>query len=183
MIDKVLNNKSIIVVGNGGSIKDKEYGEVIDSHDVVIKFNHGAVLGQDDPIHFGKKCTVWVYAMCNENLCRRRWREFKTKPDYSLRGGTKHVSGLEHSILYTYDSEGLYKELGIHKRLYPSTGMVIIYYIINNIKYKSLDIAGFDGFKTSNFYEKVIQAHKWHSGVKENILIQKYKNEGRLNIL
>lgn len=182
-LQEYLNNKSIIVVGNGNSIKTKEYGTIIDSHDVVIKFNHGAVIGQNDPVHFGKKCTIWIYAMCNENMCRRRWREFKVKPDYSIRYGEGLVSGLGHSILLTPNNESLYNLLDISKKMYPSTGMFTIHYIINNVKYKQLDVVGFDGFKTSNFYESIIIAHKWHSGIKESALIQKYSEEGKLNIL
>ena len=40
-------DKSIAVVGNSGTLMDKEYGELIDSHDIVIRCNHGKVEGYE----------------------------------------------------------------------------------------------------------------------------------------
>jgi hypothetical protein len=38
-------NKSIAVVGNSGTLMEKEYGEFIDNHDIVIRCNHGRIEG------------------------------------------------------------------------------------------------------------------------------------------
>ena len=51
-------NKSIAVVGNSGMLMEKEYGELIDSHDIVIRTNHGKIknfeknVGQKTDIRF-----------------------------------------------------------------------------------------------------------------------------------
>jgi len=45
-----LKDKKIAVVGSSGILLDKEYGEEIDKHDYVVRFNVARVKG------FEKKC-------------------------------------------------------------------------------------------------------------------------------
>jgi hypothetical protein len=48
--------KKIAIVGNSGILLDKEYGELIDSHDVVVRFNVAKVDGFEK--HVGSKTTL-----------------------------------------------------------------------------------------------------------------------------
>ena len=59
----IVRKKSVAVVGNANSLFDKEYGELIDSHDVVIRFNKTAIFYDDldcEKSH-GKKIDVWAF--------------------------------------------------------------------------------------------------------------------------
>lgn len=60
----IVDNKTIAVVGNSLSLFDTEYGELIDSHDAVIRFNKPAIfypeLENTQKTH-GKKINVWAF--------------------------------------------------------------------------------------------------------------------------
>ena len=49
-------NKSRAVVGNSGMLMEKEYGELIDSHDIIIRTNHGKIKGFEKNV--GKKTDI-----------------------------------------------------------------------------------------------------------------------------
>jgi hypothetical protein len=62
MIDLV-RNKTVAVVGNSSSLFEKDYGEFIDSHDIVIRFNKPAIFYKDlecEKSH-GKKIDAWAF--------------------------------------------------------------------------------------------------------------------------
>jgi len=176
---EICNDKKIIVVGNS-EFKNK-HGSLIDSYDVVIKFNHGAVFGQDKPEYFGKKCTIWNYAMNDERVCYNKYKEFKEKPDHIIRWGHVKHPNLQFSLTMSVNYN-ISNELNIAKHKYPSSGIVMIHYIANNIQYKELSIVGFDSFKTVNFYEKnkKNRAIRWHESNKESDYINKLVRENKL---
>ena len=47
---------SVAIVGNAGKLLKKEQGDLIDNHDVVIRFNHGPTAGYEK--HVGSKTTM-----------------------------------------------------------------------------------------------------------------------------
>ena len=47
---EVQNNQSVAVVGNSGKLKNEEYGEVIDSYDIVIRCNLARVEGYEKSV-------------------------------------------------------------------------------------------------------------------------------------
>tara|TARA_B100001778_G_scaffold66610_1_gene52428 strand:+ start:2484 stop:3254 length:771 start_codon:yes stop_codon:yes gene_type:complete len=51
-------DKKVIVVGNSPSILKKEYGEIIDSYDIVIRVNRCITQGYEK--HIGKKIDIWA---------------------------------------------------------------------------------------------------------------------------
>jgi hypothetical protein len=61
--EKLVQNKSVAVVGNSLSLFDKLYGMEIDSHDIVIKFNKPAPLYCENNVTLthGKKMDVWAF--------------------------------------------------------------------------------------------------------------------------
>ena len=50
-------DKKVIVVGNSPSILEKEYGEIIDSYDVVIRVNRCITKGYEK--YIGKKKVIF----------------------------------------------------------------------------------------------------------------------------
>ncbi|MBD3319965.1 MAG: hypothetical protein GF350_02615, partial [Chitinivibrionales bacterium] len=52
-----LNNKSILVVGSAGSLKDSGLGDKIDEFDIVIRVNLGKTIGYEKDV--GTKHTIW----------------------------------------------------------------------------------------------------------------------------
>lgn len=60
--ETVIRNKKIAVVGNSASLFDQNYGEEIDNHDVVIRFNKPAPLLIDNCIiTHGQKFDIWAF--------------------------------------------------------------------------------------------------------------------------
>ena len=55
----------ISVVGNAKSIFDKKYGKIIDSADLVIRFNGGVII---DPESQGIKTDILAYSLYKKNL-------------------------------------------------------------------------------------------------------------------
>ena len=51
-------DKKVIVVGNSTSILKKEYGEIIDSYDIVIRVNRCITQGYEK--YIGKKIDIWA---------------------------------------------------------------------------------------------------------------------------
>lgn len=56
--DKLLEGKTVAVVGNGPSERGKGLGREIDAHDVVIRFNNYRTHGYEDD--YGRKTDVWM---------------------------------------------------------------------------------------------------------------------------
>ena len=47
---EVQNNQSVAIVGNSGKLKNEEYGELIDSYDIVIRCNLARVEGYEKSV-------------------------------------------------------------------------------------------------------------------------------------
>lgn len=61
MLDLV-KNKTVAVVGNASSLFEKNYGELIDNHNVVIRFNKPAIFYEENvEKSHGKKITAWAF--------------------------------------------------------------------------------------------------------------------------
>jgi hypothetical protein len=56
--EKLLEGKRVAVVGNSGKILDQHYGDIIDSHDAVIRFNWAPTEGYEK--HVGSKTSIRI---------------------------------------------------------------------------------------------------------------------------
>ena len=63
-INKIFYQKSVALVGNSESLLTKEYGNLIDSYDVVCRINRGIENIINNPISSGTKIDILFYAMC-----------------------------------------------------------------------------------------------------------------------
>jgi hypothetical protein len=95
---------SCAIVGSSGNLLDNEYGEIIDSYDVVIRFNDALVSGYEK--HVGSKTTCRVVnqhifnaAMPNTHIDLERMKELFSAFDkdfiYSLENQTLIGKGIE----------------------------------------------------------------------------------------
>lgn len=57
-MDSLLDNRSILLVGNGGSLKDSGLGSKIDQFDEVIRINEGKTIGWEEDA--GTRFTIWT---------------------------------------------------------------------------------------------------------------------------
>lgn len=59
----IVKNKSVAVVGNSQSLFNRNYGSIIDSHDIVIRFNKAAPVFCDYDVSetHGTKFDLWMF--------------------------------------------------------------------------------------------------------------------------
>jgi Glycosyltransferase family 29 (sialyltransferase) len=183
-IIKYCENKSIILIGNGQSINEVDYNNLINEHDIVIRFNHGAVIENKN---VGNKTDIWVMAMNSKSSQIGRFKQFKKQPEYILRFNNKLVINvLYKKVSFTENINDEIRELlKLDPNKNPSSGISCIHWLVKNVNYKKLTVIGFDGFKSVNFYvtnNKQVGTY-FHDGEKESKYIKNLENNNRLKVI
>lgn len=144
---RIVEGKSIAVVGNGPSEVGKGSGSEIDSHDVVFRINNYAIDGYEND--YGTKTDIWVKASLD--FMRHGIRDERIKAvlyesnleRFSLYDGYVNAMNDEmRSCFVDYcdqDDHAFFCEK--HYR-YPTTGLMIINKL-RRLPIKSLDAYGF----------------------------------------
>ena len=172
------NNKSIAIIGNAQSLFEQELGNEIDSHDIVIRMNSGMIKEAKSQ---GNKTTIWARSFplkekeVNEEFNPKYvfWitPKLSVKPIYSISLHKKMF------ILPFSSWEELYKKLNQPR---PTTGLSIIYFILEYCNAKKVNLYGFDFFETKSFYLEKIRMDTPHDFLKEkkfvSSLMKKYNH-------
>lgn len=144
-------NKTIAVVGNAISLFDKEYGEEIDSHDVVVRMNKAAILytRKDAVKSHGKKTDVWFFWNTSEYKMQFPKIEDNIKKVHAGHQGRSHNNISKVDFVYP---DSLYKPLkakaGNHAN--PTTGLITLDYI-STCDPKLVRVYGFDWKESATF--------------------------------
>ena len=171
-IYKEISGKNIILVGNSVEILTHEYGDVIESYDVIVRFGRG-VPTPDKVKAIGKRTDIWVTGLLRKNYAKHfpeAFKLFNRNRIYINRPLPKErLPTYEHMEMFS-DKELLeiYKECGYvdgdkyEKR--PSAGFITLQYftrIAND--WKSLTLIGFDFFaKTYDYKIGGAKPTSWH---------------------
>jgi hypothetical protein len=172
------NDKSVAIIGNAQSLFDHELGNEIDSHDIVIRMNSGMI---QKSISQGSKTTIWASSFpLKENVVNNEFNpkyifwitpKLSVKPLYSI-SFHKKMFMLPFNVW-----EELFKNLDETR---PTTGLSIIYFLLEHCNPKNVDLYGFDFFETKSFYLEKIRTDTPHNFSKEKeyvfSLMKKYKN-------
>ena len=67
-VNRIFYQKSVALVGNSESLLTKEYGNLIDSYDVVCRINRGIENVINNPISNGTKIDVLFYSICRTDI-------------------------------------------------------------------------------------------------------------------
>ena len=162
-----IRGKKVAIVGNAKSLFEHEYGEEINKHDVVIRFNRGFVTR---PECQGKKTTILLLG-CEIN-----------KPEidsYNARytiNRSGHYRNAVQYVLSNLERAILKEKLGSQ----PSTGFIAIDLCLT-AHTKSIHLYGFDWGKTDTFYnpEGYETQHDYN---KEREIVLDYERAGLLTI-
>jgi hypothetical protein len=159
-VNKWFDNKSIAIIGNSLSLFNKDYGTLIDSHDVVCRLNKGMV--QVPLKSHGKKLDV-VFAS-KWNIVKYFYKKYIIKNNMHndikfvicSRQGRDDITPSINQEIYYYPLER-HKEfkcniLNLSKKQDPSTGIIALD-IISHTNPKSVSMFGFDWKKTPTFYD------------------------------
>ena len=164
-IKEFIKNKRVAIVGNASSIFDKQNGALIDSYDVVIRFNKGFI---KNPESQGTKVDVHMLAVTlkdNEyNLLRPKFRLNRSR---FYNNPCKTIMWVDRKRL-------------CQGELQPSTGYMAIDLCLSS-KAKEIALFGFDFNKTGSFQnaEGYVSLHDFKSE-ERNIL--EFENAGLLEI-
>lgn len=153
-----LNNKNIAVVGSGASVLNKEYGEEIDSHDVVIRINRGYPYLPYRQ-YVGTRTDIWSFGMgaredlrskMNKLFSDRKysmycWYESSWVPLY-LRNSDNHITLPPHFSRRCRELCG-----GVN----ATTGLDTVHFLITGTEFKGISLYGFDHYTTEYWFKEL----------------------------
>jgi len=183
----LVKDKNVLLVGNGSSVKNKDYSELIDSYEFVIRFNY-AIRKFYEFKSSGHKIDGWFYSIKCPNTCNTVYNDAKIKAKHCIRHDYEPLDIGENQ--YHIPSEPYRKKFneslnikGKNKK--ASTGLCAIHYLVEYCEPESISIIGFDSFNTSNFWcdPNYNIAHRWHFGDIEKQYLNKLLKENKISIL
>jgi hypothetical protein len=185
-------NSNIVIVGNGTSILDMEYGNQIDSYSKVVRFNNYGTRGFQK--HTGLKTNIWFNVVdfnnkenewrMNENYEKIYLHSWESNPEkdqllINFKNFYKHKNNsflekIPHNLIkeiVNYSDDPTYTGI--------STGLIAIWLFLK--EYKSVDIIGFDWWNTEkhHYNDNAIRGDL-HKPQKEKKIIEKLYSDGRV---
>lgn len=188
-------NSKIIIIGNGTSILDREYGKKIDSYSKVVRFNNYGTRGFEkyaglktniwfNVIDFKNKENEWRMNEKYEKIYLHSWEPNPEKDELliNFKNFYKHkndsfLEKISHDLIkeiVTYSDDPTY--VGI------STGLIAIWLFLK--EYESVDIIGFDWWDTEkhHYNDNAIRGNL-HKPQKEKEIINNLHKEGKVYFL
>jgi hypothetical protein len=164
-LQKYLKDKNICLLGNARSILNTPKN--IDKYDIVIRMNRG--LPRDKERYIGKKTDV----LClSTNLSDSMVLQFHTRYILWITNKYKEaVTGWQQGALQNPPEDWREIRDQYPKDKLPSTGCIVINFLLKHIEFKSLTIYGFDFFKTGTHYHN-LKTQNWHCCEFEEKLIK-----------
>jgi hypothetical protein len=153
--------KSVAVVGNAQSLFDREYGQIIDSHDVVCRINKGFYNIVD--LSHGTRTDVLVFsqwATVRRAVKRKSALCIKYFIHTSALGREVIIAPTELNLESEYTQcpidviNDLKTKVLLTKKQSVSTGITFLE-MLSNCEPKKVSIFGFDWKKTPTFYTPV----------------------------
>jgi len=171
---------NIIIVGNGTSLLDKEYGTLIDSFDCVVRFNSFKIKGYEK--HTGTQTNIWFTCAANSTHINSindfdrvfvhtwHWGEDDRIFQKIAKGANIPVVKTKRDIVH---------EIPIKS---PSTGLIAIHYLLK--EYKSITLTGFDWWDRKDHHYGDREARgTLHKPKEEYKFIKKLEQDNRVVFL
>ena len=148
-------DKTIVIVGNSRKLIKNPLGEFIDSHEIVLRMNHG-VPHERYWRYVGKKTHIWAVAFRDTITQAEIYPLYKPRYVLWLTIDKSHIHPDLLEDMYIAD-DNFYR--GVQEKINgerPSLGCMAVHFFINEIKYKKLDVVGFDFFKSPDYFRSKI---------------------------
>ena len=167
--------KGVLLVGNGPSCLNKEYGDLIDSYQTVVRFNDFVINGYEK--YVGSKTDVWVKTKksnkYNKNDFKHKYyvhpRVLKSTDDDLQKLKER---GYEIIPLHFHDTI----DKLIKGNLWATTGLVMVYHFIH--KGLEVTIHGFDFFENGvHYYEDRSKMVGHRPDIEKDIITDLIKNK------
>jgi hypothetical protein len=183
-LEKFCDNKKIAIVGNSSRILNHNYGDIIDSHDVVVRINHAPKYIAKYPKNVGTKTTIMSYGLSRLDLAKEISNKCNPQYNLFLIRCNGEIKDYKPYSLFKNPFHGDIEEYRILKSNFaefkPSTGIVTINYFVNNINFSKLNLFGFDFFTTSSTFRKNefgSYLYKDHNGLYEQKFVHSILND------
>ncbi|RUM45535.1 MAG: hypothetical protein DSY46_02625 [Hydrogenimonas sp.] len=180
-----IHNKTVCIVGNSAITKGKNLGNLIDKHDIVIRFNHCCQPQYKDDL--GEKIDIWVSAPNIDSVIPAQWIII-TGPNMlykNAKWGRFQSVDLDQTRILTTPLP-LWREMVKILHAPPSAGILLIYWIYTlRNSFKKIDIIGFDLESASKQYHYIDAKHQpssRHNWQREKEVIKEWITQG-LNVL
>jgi hypothetical protein len=182
-----------ILVGNGTSLLDHNFGNKIDSFDLVVRFNMFKIFGYEQNV--GSKVDIWAL---NEMILLKNfhyeWLHYPIpQPPAIIMApfdGHRHYDDVlkigplpeNTTIISREDAYKISQEYDSTYKCWPSTGMMAIFY------FKPCTIIGFDGFtKLKNNHFEYAPWYEnqdiGHNQERECYFLKKFIDSGEIECL
>lgn len=168
-----LDDKKIAVIGNANSLFEKKLGNVIDSYDIVFRLNKGFQIR--DAEHQGKKVTVVATSVPLDLSSQEKKIKLLWVSPARKSVPLKWLIFFRVRFLPKNNWDKLFHQLNAR----PSTGIMLVDYLVRRSGAKEICLFGFDGFKTKSFYEDRISEVP-HDFASEIGLLESYLKEDRI---
>ncbi len=168
-IKALTHGKSVAIVGNSRGLLGQKNGKIIDSHDVVIRFNDYAVDNYSEDT--GSKTNVWVRGIMSDKdtpvhsetdydltIYAFNMYRFQISSDWlsKLDGLIKNGTCFSYFPIEAYQ---LLKEYGVER---PSSGILMFAtLLLTGIKPRQIDFYGFSFLESSPNYSHYYGDFKW----------------------
>ena len=170
-LQQLIENKNIVLVGNSVEILQYDYGNTIESYDVIVRFGRG-MPNLENKNSIGSRTDIWVSGFLRK-ACRKNFPNaipLINRCRIDLDSNTDHHwFGYDYIEMFTDEElKEVFKEFNyINKDKWsprPSKGfMALLYFTRKMMIWKSLTIIGFDFFaKSLPFNVGKAQPNSWH---------------------
>lgn len=185
IIDYIKNSETISVVCNGASLLKNTYGEEIDSSDIVIRMNHGALNYLSYKKQLGERIDIFVTNGWVEPNYKKVLNYLINLKENDMVIFSRPIeSNLKHML---YVDPEFKKILNLAKFSYIdikqeffidnaidgyynfSTGIILLLFL-SNICESHIKVFGIDNFKTSHFYNNKIESGGHNVKIEELLL-------------
>lgn len=167
-IQEFLKNKNICLLGNSRSILNNPKN--IDKYDIVCRINRGFPTGKEQ--FLGTRTDVlFIATKIDEHKLKKEFNPkyiIWTTPNDNRAIDLIKLIGIQNPSQDWYNLKTRYPNDKL-----PSTGCVAINFILKYIKFKTLDIFGFDFFETGTFYHN-LKTQSWHPPELEKYIISNW---------
>lgn len=168
---------SIILVGNGTSVKDNKNGLLIDSFDKVVRFNSYKIKGHEE--YTGTKTDIWFTVNRGHIKDIDTYKYVYTHSWEKNENKCKITSYIREYVEAEKINHDLILSIPIKA---PSTGLIAIYYFIE--KYGFVTITGFDWWdREEHHYGDAEIRGTLHKPKEEYDIIKKLISENKVKFL
>jgi hypothetical protein len=182
----ISERSSVAIVGNGGSLKEKEDGNLIDSFDVVVRFNNFD-LSEKYIKHVGSKTDFWSNTFYKDIQPQKEDFPILCPLPLNMPGFTElydtNISLMMSNFQKTiFIPEYIYKHLcdlmpnhKTRRRKDPSSGLCMIFWFLESgFTITTNNLFGFDFFSSINhhYFSQVKSPEENHEGYVEKEIVK-----------